>query len=75
MKAVGAAFQPFTAVAPQALKGGMCAHPAMATVIAALGGSLLRPEVEERHAWLESLIEIVRDSVAMDDRLGLVVGG
>lgn len=53
----------------------MCAHPAMATVIAALGGSLLRPEVEERHAWLESLVDIVRDRVAMDDRLGLVVGG
>ncbi len=53
----------------------MCAHPAMATVIVALGGSLLRPEVEERHAWLESLVEIIRDRVAMDDRLGLVVGG
>jgi len=47
----------------------------MATVIVALGGSLLRPEVEERHMWLEGLIEIIRDRVAMDDRIGLVVGG
>ena len=47
----------------------------MATVIVALGGSLLRPEVEERHMWLEGLIDIIRDRVAMDDRIGLVVGG
>ena len=47
----------------------------MAKVVAALGGSLLRPEVEERHAWLESLTEVVRDRVAMDDKLGIVVGG
>ncbi len=53
----------------------MYAHASMATVIAALGGSLLRPEVEERHMWLESLIEIIRNRVAMDDRIGLVVGG
>ncbi|GIT10554.1 MAG: hypothetical protein CM1200mP32_00470 [Methanobacteriota archaeon] len=42
----------------------------MATVIVALGGSLLRPEVEHRHSWLEGLIEVVRDRVTMDDRLG-----
>ena len=53
----------------------MCAHAAMATVIVALGGSLLRPELDERHTWLESLIGIVRDRVAVGDRLGLVVGG
>ena len=53
----------------------MYAHASMATVIAALGGSLLRPEVEQRHRWLEDLIEIIRDRVAMDDRIGLVVGG
>ncbi len=47
----------------------------MAKVVAALGGSLLRPEVEERHAWLESLTEVVRDRVTMDDKLGIVVGG
>ena len=47
----------------------------MAKVVAALGGSLLRPEVELRHAWLESLTEVVRDRVAMDDKLGIVVGG
>ena len=39
----------------------MYAHASMATVIAALGGSLLRPEVEQRHRWLEGLIEIIRD--------------
>ena len=47
----------------------------MAKVVAALGGSLLRPEVEQRQAWLESLTEVVRDRVAMDDKLGIVVGG
>ena len=57
------------------MKGCMCTQPSMAKVVAALGGSLLRPEVEERHAWLESLIEVVRDRVAMDDKLGIVVGG
>ena len=53
----------------------MYAQPSMAKVVAALGGSLLRPEVEQRHAWLESLTEVVRDRVAMDDKLGIVVGG
>ena len=57
------------------MKGCMCTQTSMAKVVAALGGSLLRPEVEERHAWLESLIEVVRDRVAMDDKLGIVVGG
>ena len=47
----------------------------MATVVVALGGSLLRPEVEERHDWLLELVSIVRDRVAVGDRLGLVVGG
>jgi uridylate kinase len=47
----------------------------MATVIAAVGGSLLRPEIEERHAWLEELVSAIRDRVSMDDRIGLVVGG
>jgi uridylate kinase len=47
----------------------------MATVVVALGGSLLRPEVEERHDWLLELVSIVRDRVAIGDRFGLVVGG
>tara|TARA_Y100000746_G_scaffold224010_1_gene226113 strand:- start:202 stop:915 length:714 start_codon:yes stop_codon:yes gene_type:complete len=47
----------------------------MATIVLALGGSLLRPEVEERHAWLEELVSIIRDRVLVDDRIGIVVGG
>ncbi|MBP50644.1 MAG: UMP kinase [Candidatus Thalassarchaeaceae archaeon] len=47
----------------------------MATVIAAVGGSLLRPEIDERHAWLEGLVSVIRDRVSMNDRIGLVVGG
>ncbi len=47
----------------------------MATVVLALGGSLLRPEVEQRHAWLTELVCIIKDRVAAGDRLGLVVGG
>ena len=47
----------------------------MTTVIVALGGSLLRPEIEERHTWLEGLVSIIRDRVSMNDRIGIVVGG
>ncbi|SUZ78579.1 uncharacterized protein METZ01_LOCUS31433, partial [marine metagenome] len=47
----------------------------MVTVVVALGGSLLRPEVEERHDWLLELVSIVRDRVGVGDHLGLVVGG
>lgn len=47
----------------------------MATIVLALGGSLLRPEVEERHSWIEGMISIIRDRVAADDRIGIVVGG
>ena len=47
----------------------------MTTVIVALGGSLLRPEIEERHSWLEGLISVIRDRVSMNDRIGIVVGG
>ena len=53
----------------------MYAQVSMAKVVAALGGSLLRPEVDLRHAWLEGLTEVVRDRVAMDDTIGIVVGG
>ena len=47
----------------------------MATVVVALGGSLLRPEVEHRHQWLMELVSILRDRVDSGDRVGLVVGG
>ncbi len=47
----------------------------MATVVVALGGSLLRPEVEHRHRWLLELVSILRDRVNSGDRVGLVVGG
>ena len=47
----------------------------MTTVIVALGGSLLRPEIEERHSWLEGLVSVIRDRVSMNDRIGIVVGG
>ena len=32
----------------------------MNIIVAAIGGSLLRPEVEEKHVWLENLISIIR---------------
>ena len=44
-------------------------------IVVAIGGSLLRPEVEEKHVWLDDLITIVRERVAAGDRLGLVIGG
>ena len=47
----------------------------MTTVIVALGGSLLHPEIEERHTWLEGLVSIIRERVSMNDRIGIVVGG
>ena len=47
----------------------------MTSIVAALGGSLLRPEIENKHIWLDDLISIIRDRVAMGDRLGLVIGG
>ncbi|MFL2979460.1 MAG: UMP kinase [Candidatus Thalassarchaeaceae archaeon] len=47
----------------------------MTTVIVALGGSLLRPEIEERHSWLKGLVSVIRDRASMDDRIGIVVGG
>ena len=59
----------------KALKGALIPECTMATIVLALGGSLLRPEVEERHAWLEELVSIIRDRVLVDDRIGIVVGG
>ena len=47
----------------------------MATVVVALGGSLLRPEIDERHAWLRELIEIIGSRVEVGDKVALVVGG
>jgi uridylate kinase len=47
----------------------------MTIIVIAIGGSLLRPEVEEKHLWLNDLIGIIRERVAAGDRLGLVIGG
>ena len=47
----------------------------MTMIVVAIGGSLLRPEVEEKHLWLNDLIMIIRERVAAGDRLGLVIGG
>ena len=47
----------------------------MATAVVALGGSLLRPEVEERHKWLEDMVGVVKNSVSSGVKLALVVGG
>ncbi len=43
--------------------------------VVALGGSLLRPEVMERHIWLEGMAGVVAEYVAGGGRLGLVIGG
>ena len=37
----------------------------MNIIVAAIGGSLLRPEVEEKHVWLENLISIIKERVAL----------
>ena len=47
----------------------------MAKVVVALGGSLLRPEVKDRHNWLVDLVSILRDRVSLGDKIALVVGG
>ena len=57
------------------MKGVGILDYSMATIVLALGGSLLRPEVEDRHSWIESLVGIIRDRVTADDRIGIVVGG
>ncbi len=41
-------------------------------LVLALGGSLLRPEESERHAWLSSLAELL---ASCDVPIGIVVGG
>ena len=47
----------------------------MTIIVAAIGGSLLRPEVKEKHVWLSQLISVIRDRVSAGDRFGLVIGG
>ncbi len=44
-------------------------------VILALGGSLLRPEMAERHQWLERVRDVIANHVANGGRIGLVIGG
>mgnify|MGYP003300883743 CR=1 FL=1 len=41
----------------------------MTIIVAAIGGSLLRPEVEEKHVWLSQLISLIRDRVSAGDKL------
>ena len=47
----------------------------MKSVVVAVGGSLLRPEVEERESWLKDLCAMVKDQISSEIRLGIVVGG
>ncbi len=47
----------------------------MRTRVATLGGSLLRPEVENRHAWLQGLCDVVKEVISNEFKLALVVGG
>ena len=47
----------------------------MKNVVVAVGGSLLRPEIEERSSWLEDLAELVKEQISSGIKLGIVVGG
>ena len=47
----------------------------MATVVVALGGSLLRPEVEGRQTWLQGRVEGIVSRVESGSKVALVVGG
>ncbi|MBD50508.1 MAG: UMP kinase [Euryarchaeota archaeon] len=47
----------------------------MKNVVVAVGGSLLRPEIEQRSSWLEDLAELVKEQISSGIRLGIVVGG
>ena len=47
----------------------------MATVVVALGGSLLRPEVEGRQTWLQGMVEVIVSRVESGSKVALVVGG
>ncbi|MBE56863.1 MAG: UMP kinase [Euryarchaeota archaeon] len=46
--------------------------PMAAPVVLALGGSLLRPEESERHAWLSTLANLISQC---ENPVGIVVGG
>ena len=47
----------------------------MRTRVATLGGSLLRPEVEDRHEWLIGLCKAVKEVISSGYKLALVIGG
>ena len=47
----------------------------MGTIVAALGGSLLRPEIVMREIWLTELVDIIGKIVNNGTKIGLVVGG
>lgn len=47
----------------------------MRTRVATLGGSLLRPEVEDRHEWLIGLCKAVNEVISSGYKLALVIGG
>ena len=47
----------------------------MGTIVAALGGSLLRPEIEKREIWLTELVDTIGKIVNNGTKIGLVVGG
>lgn len=47
----------------------------MATVVVALGGSLLRPEVEGRNNWLMEMVRVIGARVESGAKVALVVGG
>ncbi len=44
-------------------------------VVVALGGSLLHPDEDERHVWLQEICAIISDYVQSGSRIGLVIGG
>lgn len=50
----------------------LCEGAMAAPVVLALGGSLLRPEESDRHAWLSALAEMIH---RCEVPLGIVVGG
>ena len=47
----------------------------MMSAVIALGGSLLRPEIEERHKWLEDISRVIESRSGRNLKIGIVVGG
>ena len=47
----------------------------MMSAVIALGGSLLRPEIEERHKWLEDISRVIESRSGSNLKIGIVVGG